>query len=305
MIDSNIKINSLLSIYIERLVYHDPHVSIDTYHTASDIIVTNTYIWFNIRGLISSYSILYDLKNSEKSLLIITKQHGESSRIINDQLVILPTDGFRLYNLSGIELPIDIDPTQHSSLIFNLETLEIRGLTIPINNIHQIVLAKNKSLMIITEEDGKVHFFDPKVSHLLIQGITPTTSIITKDLFVELDPVLSTSLKLATEAVEFLPEMKFAPGSRIFVPRLAASTIAQLEPEQTAQYIPPAYQELYNVCTNPDLSSKQALLAIAQRMGATNILPTDPMKLNQITNGQICATLLNFVRLQQQTRALI
>ena len=304
LIDAKIRTTKLFAINIDSFIQGEEGEDENLFRP-ENLIVTDNYIWYHTPGGYHNYTVIYDLIDPTKSLLILSKPviilHDLIKKnIINDQLVVYPTQDFKIYNIHSMDLlPLNINTNLHSSIIFNLETREIRRLTISFDNIHQIVLAKNKSLMVVTEKDGKVHFFDPKVSHLLIQGITPPTSIITNSQFVELDPVLRTSLKLAEEAQIMLPKVQFAPGGRIFIPRFARTTMAQLAPVQTAQYIPPTYQELYNVCADPTRISKQALLEIGRRMGATNILPTDPEKLNKITNQQICATLINFAQLQQ------
>ena len=100
-------------------------------------------------------------------------------------------------------------------------------------------------------------------------------------------------LGLGTEVGVVAPEVLYQPGT-VFVPKPSV-----FAPTETTEYVPPEWQELANVCANPDTVSKEYLAFIAGRMGVRKSLPKD---LTGMSNNQICKSLLNYVKLVQRGR---
>ena len=97
-----------------------------------------------------------------------------------------------------------------------------------------------------------------------------------------------TRLEIGEEAKEIRSALLYQPGS-VFVP-----TPSGFAPTETPEYIQPEWQELANVCANPDSVSKDYLAFIASRMGVRKSLPKD---LSNMSKDQICSMLLNYVKI--------
>ena len=100
-------------------------------------------------------------------------------------------------------------------------------------------------------------------------------------------------LELGEQVKRIIEPILYQPGS-FLVPEPSGFAVKE-EPK----YIRPEWQELYNVCSNPDAVSKDELAFIARRMGVRKSLPKD---LTNLTNNQICSTLINYVNLLQESK---
>ena len=76
---------------------------------------------------------------------------------------------------------------------------------------------------------------------------------------------------------------------------MSRETLAAMAPTHTAQSIPPAYQELFNICAHPEEVDKYKIIRIANQMGYSS---TQLDSLFNLTNTEICRTLMNFTASQ-------
>ncbi len=162
-------------------------------------------------------------------------------------------------------------------------------------------MVNNKSLLFNFSVDGNgtvLRLFDIKVGYLKRRyRIDTTRPLITIDEFFQILSQIQAGKILAEEAVGVAPEIMLQPGG-VLVPHIAAATFAQMAPRQTTQYIPPAYQELYNICSKPEAVDRTVILRIANKMGYE-----DANLLFPLSNTEICRTLMNFAQVQLAGRA--
>ena len=208
------------------------------------------------------------------------------------------------FDISDLTKPLSIpgiSANGSSAILYDIRTLKIMVTNYQHFSIKNPIMADNESIIIdlLNASNGiLLNLYDIKVGYLKQRfALATTRQLITIDEFFQILRQIEEGKILAEEAVSVAPEIMLQPGG-VLVPYFAAGTIAQFAPKQTAQYIPPAYQELYNICSNPEAVTKGEVLRIATLMGYKNTNLLFPL-----SNTEICNRLINFSQVQLSGRS--
>ncbi len=274
---------------------------------AINMINNNIWLAYTYSNDYNSYpesiSIAFDYTNVNNMFIMKSSQgsiphNNPSLSIVQPGIIYYTNTKIEPFEIFDINLnPLSLNIPSNTNILFDLENMSFRQLS-DNDTMLPFVVSKNKLRLVFYGEEF-LSVIDTKVGNLLNLGVDIKTPLITIDEYVKLNIRLKYSRELAQEAQEISQALIMQPGGAI-VSKMAAGTIARLGPTETTQYIIPAYQKLYNACSNPEGVSKETILNIAQEIGYINI-----DELIVLSNSQICSMLTNFAQIQLGGRSPI